>query len=65
MTTQEIVSARIENLLKQVEESHLRSIRLGSKAVHIDVGVHFCPVCRESIKRSVAVLIDNLSEEAA
>jgi len=44
----------LDGILHEIQSSHLRSIsRRG--AAHLDAGVHFCPICRESYKKSVQI----------
>lgn len=55
-----MIEKRIDAILHELEQSHLRSIRR-RRGVHVDVGVHFCPVCKKNIKQSMVKLFQSLT----
>lgn len=50
---------RVDDMLHELEQSHLRSIRRKG-AVHIDIGVHFCPVCKDALKNYIMDIIEEV-----
>lgn len=50
---------RVDDMLHELEQSHLRSIRRKG-AVHVDVGVHFCPICKDALKKYIMSIIEEV-----